>query len=58
MAAHVTCPCNTKEHQNYLYTFQHFWGIYIKTWSCLQHAKYQNILIYNLLETQFKRATI
>ena len=30
MAAHVTCPCNTKEHQNYLYIFQNFWGTHTK----------------------------
>ena len=29
VAAHVTCPCNTKEHQNYLTIFQNYWGIYI-----------------------------
>ena len=35
MAAYVTCPCNTKEHQNYL--------------CIVQHTKCQNILLYNLL---------
>ena len=44
-------PINTKEHQNYLTIFQNYWGIYYiyKKWSCLQHTKCQNILIYNLL---------
>ena len=37
MAAHVTHPCNTKEHQNYLRIFQNFWGIYTK-----------NGLVYNI----------
>ena len=49
MAAQVTCPCNTKEHQNYLYILQNFWGIYTGKWSCLKHTKCQNILLYNLL---------
>ena len=49
MAAYVTCPCNTKEHQNYLSTVQNFWGIYTKKWSCLQYTKCENILLYNLL---------
>ena len=43
MAAHVTCPCNNKEHQNYLSI------LHTKKWSCLQHTKCQNILLYNLL---------
>ena len=49
MAARVTWPCITKEHQNYLFILQNFSGIYTKKWSCLQHTKRQNILLYNLL---------
>ena len=30
MAAHVTCPCNTKKHQHYQTVFQNYWGIYTK----------------------------
>ena len=52
MAAHVTCPCNTKEHQNYLSIFQNFWSIYTKKWSCLQHTNCQNIIKYNLLKNK------
>ena len=49
IAAPVTCPCNTKEHNNYVRIFQNFWGICTKQWPCLQHTKCQIILIYNLL---------
>ena len=54
MAAHVTCPCNTEDHQNYLYIFQNFCGTHTKIWSCLQHTKCQKILIiiYYLSSTQ------
>ena len=38
MAARVTCPCNTKEHQNYLTIFQNYWGKYIQ----------KNGLVYNM----------
>ena len=38
MAAHVTCPCNTKKHQHYQTVFQNYWGIYTK----------KNGLVYNI----------
>ena len=38
MADHLTCPCNTKEHQNYLTIFQNYWGKYIQ----------KNGLVYNM----------
>ena len=47
MAAYVTCPCNTKEHQKYLSIFQNFWGIHTKN-----KQNCQNIIKYNLLKNK------
>ena len=58
MVGNVTCPCNTKEHQNFLSIFENFWGFYTKKWSYFQHKNCQNINLSFVIQTQLKRPII